>query len=127
MNKIRLNNLELKTFIEQNALDYCFLNNINPNDITELNLGFNKLTDISGIKLFKNTEKLWLDYNKLTDISVLKYLNNLKELTILNLELESDQIQYIKSLKNLEILYCYNGFKDMSVLKQINKNIKIYE
>ena len=30
MNKIILNNLKLKTFTEQDALDYCLLNNINP-------------------------------------------------------------------------------------------------
>jgi len=45
MNTIELNNLELKTFIEQDVLDYCLLNNINPDSITELDLYSNYLTD----------------------------------------------------------------------------------
>ena len=58
MNEIILNELELKTFTEQDALDYCLLNNINPDKITILFLYNNKLTDISGIKLFKNIKTL---------------------------------------------------------------------
>ena len=72
MNIIKLVNLELKTFTEQDVSDYCLLNNINPEDITELNLYNNELTDISGIKLFKNLEDLSLHYNLIKDISVLK-------------------------------------------------------
>ena len=33
MNKIDLNYLKLKTFTEQDVLDYCQINNINPLDI----------------------------------------------------------------------------------------------
>ena len=170
MNKIKLNDLLLKTFTLQNAKDYCRLNNINPNDIKILNLNDNELTDISGIRLFKNLETLYLSYseinditdlkylnnlkylslfyNNLTDISEIKYLNNLKylnikgnkitdisavknlkNLEILNieyLELESDQINYIKSLNNLRELYYIKGFKDISVINKLNKNIKKY-
>ena len=144
--KINLYKLKLKTFTEQDALDYCLLNNLNPDNIKELILGYNYLTDISNIKLFKNLEYLNIEYNKITDISVLrdlknleilyidnnkiknisviKYLTELKYLGIINLKLESDQIQYIKSLKNLKRLFCYKGFKDISVLNQINKNIE---
>ena len=186
-----LYDLELKIFTEQDAYDYCELNDINPDNITVLDLSGNKLTNISGIKLFKNLKELhidsnklknisnikylnsleylnindneltditvlkdlnnlkilWLDNNKLTDISVLKNLNNLKTLgiennkitdisviqnfknlgvlEIVNLKLDSDQIKYIQSLKNLKELYCYKGFKDMAVLDQLNKNIEI--
>ena len=145
MNKIRLGNLQLKTFTEQDAEDYCLLNNINPDNIIKLYLNFNKLTDISGIKLFKNTKELWLYENKLTDISVIQYLtnleyldisnnqiknisvikdlNNLKWLSINYLELESDQIKYINKCKNLETLICINGFKNRSILNQLNKDI----
>ena len=169
MNKINLSKLELQIFTEQNALDYCQINSINLYDITELYLRDNELTDISGIKLFKNLkvlylyknyltdisalknlnnleflslhnnkikdisvlkdlknlEGLYLGNNKFTDISVIKYLNKLRYLDVNKLRLESNQIQYIKSLKDLKILYCIEGFKDMSVLNQLNKNIKI--
>ena len=147
MKEILLTNLELKTFTAQNASDYCQINNINYNKIIGLDLFNNELTDISGIKLFKNVEILDLNKNQLTDISVLKnlkklkillinnnkikdisviqYLNNLETLYIDNLELESDQFKYINSCKNLEELYCLKGFKDVSTIKQINKNIQI--
>ena len=124
------------------------MNNINPDNIILADLQNNKLTDISGIKLFKNLKKLYLyenkltniillkkltkleslfiGYNQITDISVLKYLNKLEILGISELHLESDQIQYIKSLKNLKKLQRYKGFKDKTVTKQLNKNIQVY-
>ena len=43
---IHLNFLELKTFTEQDALDYCQINNINPDNINVLNLTINLLTHI---------------------------------------------------------------------------------
>ena len=126
LHKIELHNLKLKTFTEQDVLDYCLLNNINPDKIIELWLSHNLLTDISGIKLFKNLKRLYMNNNKIKDISVIQYLKNLEILYIHNLKLKSDQIEYINSLKNLRNLWCYNGFKDMSVLDQLNKNINVY-
>jgi len=125
MNKLDLRLLDIKTLTEQDVLDYCQLNNININKITHLDLGYNELTDISGIKLFKNLKTLYLECNKnkLKDISVIPNLNKLKKLSIINLNLESDQIQY---LKNIKTLYCREGFKDMSVLKQLNNIQKYY-
>jgi len=118
---LHLSDLELKTFTEQDALDYCLLNDINPEEILILYLYKNKLTDISGIKLFKNLKRLDLQYNdEIKDISVLKDLNKLEILDIKGLKLESDQIQYINSLKKLKTLLCNNGFKDISALKQLN-------
>jgi len=148
MNRIDLKSLELKTFTEQNAKDYCHLKDINIQNIISLDLNDNRLTDISGIKIFENLQYLDLGINKFKDISVIKYLNNLKilnisynneikdisvlkylinleDLNISRLELESDQIQHIESLKNLKYLWGLKGFKDISVLKQLNKNIKI--
>ena len=58
MKEINLTKLELKTFTEQDASDYCQLNSINPNKIIRLYLYDNELTDISGIKLFKNLKTL---------------------------------------------------------------------
>ena len=79
---INLNELKLKTFTEQNVLDYCQLNSINPNNIKTLLLSSNELTDISEIKLFKNVEYLDIANNELTDISVLKVFKNLTDLYI---------------------------------------------
>ena len=117
---LHLNSLELKTFTEQDAVDYCLLNNLIPEEILILFLYSNNLTDISGIKLFKNLERLSLQYNQIKDISAVKDLNKLEILDIRGLELKSDQIEYIKPLKNLKQLYCREGFKDMSVLNQLN-------
>ena len=52
------------------------------NNITELYLHYNELTDISGIKLFKNLKLLNIVYNKIKDISVIQYLKNLIFLNI---------------------------------------------
>ena len=123
-NELNLSQLKLKTFTEQDTSDYCLLNNLNPSNIILLDLSINELTDISGIRLFKNLEILWLDYNFIKDISVIQYLKNLKELSIQNLELKSDQIRYINSLKNLETLFYINGFKNMSFIDKLN-DIKI--
>ena len=125
MKYLFLGNLYLKTFTEQNALDYCLLNNINSDNITELYLHNNELTDLTGVKLFKNLKELYISNNEIKDISVIKYLKDLEYLDITNLKLESDQIQYINSLKNIKELRCYKGFKDMSVLDKLNKNIII--
>jgi len=147
MNEIELSNLNLKTFTEQDASDYCQINNININNIVFLDLRYNELIDISGIKLFKNLQYIYLHNNKIADISVLKdltrleildignnkitdisdvkKLNSLYLLNIDNLKLKSDQIEYINSLKKLERLYCKNGFKDRNSLNELNKNIKL--
>ena len=126
MNKINLRNLELKTFTEQDVLDYCLLNNLISEEILILFLTSNSLTDISGIRLFKNLERLDLQYNQIKDISALKDLIKLEILDIRGLGLKSDQIEYIKPLKNLKTLWCINGFKDRNILKQLNNIQKYY-
>jgi len=109
MKEINLNNLQLKTFTEQDVLDYCQLNDINPDNITELYLLNNELIDISGLKLFKNLENLSLSNNQIKDISVLKYLKNLE-----HLNLERNQLTDISVLK------------DLKKLKQLNIGNKKY-
>ena len=102
MKEIKLRGLKLKTFTEQNVEDYCLLNNINPLDIKELNLSSNELTDISGVKLFKNLKQLDLFNNKIKDISSVKDLNKLKYLNI-SVILLTD-ISDLKDLKKLKYL-----------------------
>ena len=106
--EIQLSNLRLKTFTQQDALDYCLLNNINIDNIKELSLYDNELIDISGIKIFKNIKVLRLHYNKpATDISVLKDLNSLEELYLFYNGIKD--ISVIKDLKNLERLDISNN------------------
>ena len=102
MNKINLSNLNLKTFTEQDVLDYCQINNINPDNIKELDLSINQFINITVVKLFKNLEKLWLYYNQIKDILDLKYLIKLKRLNLANNEIKD--ISVIKNLNNLETL-----------------------
>ena len=90
-----------------------------------LNLFNNLISNISVIKDLNNLEELYLNNNLITDISDIKYLTDLKTLDIDNLELKSSQIKYIKSIKKLERLYSVNGFEDISVLNQLNKNIEV--
>ena len=123
---INLNNLKLKTFTEQDAEDYCLLNNLIPENIKILDLNFNKLKKISGIKLFKNLEILIVGYNKITNLSFLNNLNKLIYIDIDGLKLKSDQIKYINSCKKLKEIHTIKAFENRSVLNQLNKNIKIY-
>ena len=124
MKKLELSNLKLKTFTEQDAIDYCQLNSINPDDIIELNLNDNELTDISGIKIFKNLKNLFCRSNYLTEIK--EDLNNIK-----NLNLENNSFKdysFLKDLKKLEFLNIGNNYnskerKLVSILKTI-KNLK---
>jgi len=127
MNKIRLSNLELKTFTEQDTLDYCQINNINPDNLIILNISNNRLKYISGIKIFKNLQPLYINNNYLSDISAVQYLTELNELFIENLLLNSDQIQYINKCKSLRFLFCRKGFRDdmNKIKKLLNKNIII--
>jgi len=117
--EIHLNGLNLKVFTEQDAVDYCSLNNINSDDIIILNLWNNELTDISGIKLFKNLEILYLNYNNIKSIKSLKNLTKLQQLYLDNNKLNN--ISVIKNLNNLEYLYIGNNeIKDISVIKDLN-------
>ena len=119
MKFIDLENLQLKTFTESDALDYCQLNNINPLNITELYLSYNELTNISGIKLFKNLEILSLEKNQLTDISVIQNLKNLKLLDINYTKIKN--ISVLKNLNKLEDLNISNNqITDISVIQHLN-------
>jgi len=107
MNAIILKYLNLKIFSEQDIIDYCLLNDINPDDIIYLDLSINELTDITGIKLFKNLEHLYLESNNISDISVLKNLKKLENLGLQNNGLTD--ISVLKYLKKLNALFLNNN------------------
>ena len=116
MKQLQLSNLKLKTFTEQDILDYCQINNINPDKITILYLDDNQLTDISGVKLFKNLTELYLWNNRLKNISVLRNLINLKNLWLNDNKLTD--ISLLSNLKNLKELYLGNNqIIDISVIQ----------
>ena len=127
MNEISLIGLNIKIFTEQDALDYCQINNLNPNDLICLNISNNSLKDISGIRIFKNLQQLYINNNYLSDISAVQYLTELNEFFIENLLLNSNQIQYINKCKSLRFLFCRRGFSDdmNKIKKLLNKNIII--
>ena len=97
----------------------------NLNNLNVLGIENNKITNISVLKDLNKLNILSLKSNNIKDISVIQYLTELEYLNIDNLQLESDQIQYIQPINSLYELACKRGFKDMNILKQLNNNIKI--
>src|SRR5919199_1116434 len=83
--------------------------------MTELDLGSNKITDISFLGSLTNLTTLHLGYNRITDIS---FLGSLTNLTTLNLSYNQiTDISFLGSLTNLIKLYLYNNqITDISFL-----------
>src|SRR5919199_905000 len=83
--------------------------------MTELDLGSNKITDISFLGSLTNLTTLALYNNQITDIS---FLGSLTNLTTLNLSYNQiTDISFLGSLTNLIKLYLYNNqITDISIL-----------
>ena len=100
-------------------------------ELKELNLSFNKISDIKALEKVKfgKLEKLYLSWNEISDISILKKVNfkNLKELY-----LNSNQISDIRVFENvkfekLEILNLDNNkISDVNILAKINCKKKTF-
>ena len=89
--------------------------------LISLDLGSNKLTDISFLTELKNLTTVDLRNNNLTDVSFLKGLKNLKTLDLSFNNLTD--VSFLKELKNLTTLYLsYNKLTDVSFLKEL-KNL----
>ena len=84
--------------------------------LTDLDLSFNQITDISALKELKNLEYICLNNNQITDISALKELKKLH-----TIDLEDNQISDISVLRELEnleeLLLNKNQILDISALK----------
>ncbi len=90
-----------------------------------LNLGHNKITDISAIKNLIKLERLELYFNKITDISAVNSLVKLEDL-VLDKNKVID-ISAVKGLTNLENLSFWdNEITDISAIKNLVK-LKILE
>lgn len=99
-------NLE-KIEISSNHIQSIDTVNISPN-ITELNLTFNNLNNISGLEKYISLEKLSLDSNYIKDIKVLKDIKTLKELSLGYTGKKADNI-----------FGCEPGKVDFSVIKEL--------
>lgn len=87
--------------------------------IKRLDLGGEKITNITPLENFINLKKLNLHSNKIFDITPLKDLTNLKELNLNNNNIVD--ISPLENLTNLEKLRLYNNnIKDLSPLKELN-------
>jgi internalin A len=64
--------------------------------LTNLNLRYNRLTDVSGLEKLTKLTHLVLDHNQLTDVKGLEKLTQLKEL-----ELQGNQLTSVKGLEKL--------------------------
>jgi len=88
-------------------------------NLTQLNLGANQLTDISGLGQLTNLMQLYLLHNQLTDISGLGKLDNLAQLDLTYNQLTD--ISVLGQLSNLTLLYLGgNQLTDISVLGQLS-------
>ena len=72
-----------------------------------LNLSFNQITEIKGIDKLVNLQQLDLTYNKITEIKGLDKLVNLQQLDLYNNQIT--EIKAIDNLVNLQILYLSNN------------------
>ena len=105
-------NLGRKKFGNKGLEDLC---KIEFKDLTELNLIFNNISDISALKNFKceKLEILYLNKNKIADISVLEKVNFIKLKT---LNLTDNIISNIKVLEKVK-------FQELEVLDLSNNQI----
>jgi internalin A len=84
-------------------------------NLTTLNLGHNRITDISFLGSLTNLTTLHLGHNKITDISFLGSLTYLTELDLYNNQITD--ISFLGSLTNLTTLnLSYNQITDISFL-----------
>jgi len=83
--------------------------------MTELDLGNNRITDISSLGSLTNLTRLNLGFNQITDISFLGSLTNLTTLSLYNNQITD--ISFLGSLTNLTTLHLsYNQITDISFL-----------
>ncbi|MEL6193719.1 MAG: leucine-rich repeat domain-containing protein, partial [Bacteroidota bacterium] len=86
--------------------------------LDSLNLGRNRIQDISAISQLPQLHKLVLSENRIEDISPLKELKNLSDLYLFKNSIQD--ISALKELKNLSSLYLFNNsIQDISPLSAI--------
>jgi len=95
----------------------------NLKDLKDLNLWGNKISDISDLKRLKKITSLFLYQNQITNISAIENLIKLEELGLTGNPISD--VSSLKNLKNLKLLYFDVNNKDFPVIKDLNKLEKI--
>ena len=131
LKKCEFYKLEELQFFKKGIDEINILGNVICKELKEINLIWNKLSDIDALENIKcdKLEKLFLSQNKISDILILDKVN-FKELKELNLAWNNiSNIEVLKNVKfdKLEILFLNNNeISDINVLKDVNfKNLKI--
>ena len=93
----------------------------NLTNLKELHLSNNQISDISVLSNLTNLKYLHLGKNRISDMSVLENLTNLTNLTYLSLrDNQISDISVLSNLTNLNTLYLYNNqISDISVLENL--------
>ena len=100
-NLINIKNLN---FNSNNVSDISVLTNLTKLEVIQME--YNPIKNIKALENLKNITGLFLpDLEKGTDISFLKLYEKLKKLSLGYSELNSEQIEVIKSLQTLKVLY----------------------
>jgi hypothetical protein len=99
-------------------------------NIIELNLSDATLvnSDLVKISKFKSLEKLIINGTNVDIIQTLSGLTNLKTLSIMNTKIDHKSVQYLAKLKSLKYLFVQGSgltSKDITTLKNLNKNLDI--
>jgi len=128
-----------------NLIECIYFNDVaNVEDVSSIDCfggeGGGSISNLEGVEIFRNLERLFLDFSSVEDVSNLKYIQNLKELSVLandNLNLLSltevnqleklrlqqmflDDVEFLSSLKNLvELNLRHNNISDFSPLKNL--------
>jgi|DEB0MinimDraft_6_1074348.scaffolds.fasta_scaffold18189_2 Leucine-rich repeat (LRR) protein len=101
--------------------EYCKIRDIAVEDVTNLNCGHNKITEIKGLDKLVNLECLSCVNNKITKLDV----SNLVKLEWL--WCDSNEITEVKGLDklvNLKWLHCYNNqLTEINVSKLVNLKV----
>ncbi len=120
--------LELEEFygIELREVEKLNLNDNNEfkidinNNIIELNISDNKISDLTPLRKLINLKLLWSSNNQITSLMPLEELNNLETISLMN-NFISDLSPLRKLTKMQGLFIGNNKFSDTSVLKNFKK------
>ena len=124
LNKLNLNQLKELYLYGNNLTNINELKNINLENLEILSLSNNNISDINVFKDLncKNLKELWIYGNNITDINVLKEVkfNSLQKLSLNDNKIEDISILKDTNFKELkELILSHNLIKDINVLENV--------